>query len=64
MTQIAIQTQVDAIKRVAQDVLKSKEATLQFLIDAGIIRESKTAHHEHVPTAPTRSESSRKKKKD
>jgi uncharacterized membrane protein len=39
MTQIAIQTQVDAIKRATQEALKSQEAALKFLIQAGIIKE-------------------------
>lgn len=39
MTDIAIQRQIDAIKRVAEEALKSKESSLKFLIDAGIIKE-------------------------
>lgn len=38
MTQIAIDTQVNAIKKVTQEVLKSKESALKFLVDAGIVK--------------------------
>lgn len=62
MTHIAIQTQVDAIKQVAQEVLQSKEATLKFLVDAGIIKESEPHKREHIPTAPTRGKSVHRKK--
>lgn len=44
MTQIAIDTQVNAIKKVTQEALKSKESALKFLVDAGIIKnENSTA---------------------
>ena len=38
MTQKAINEQLEAIKRVSEEVLKSKESARQFLIDAGIIK--------------------------
>lgn len=41
MTQIAIQTQVEAIKQATQEALKSKESALKFLMDAGIIKPKK-----------------------
>jgi|GEM_PF-4366664 len=37
MTEIAIQAQVDAIKKVTREALKTKKSALQFLIDAGIV---------------------------
>jgi hypothetical protein len=40
-----IQKMLDAIKRVGDEVLKSKEASRQFLIDAGIIKDNKKATH-------------------
>ncbi len=43
MTQIAIDQQVEAIKKVTQEALKTKESALKFLIDAGIIKEKKEA---------------------
>jgi len=39
MTQIAIQTQIEAIKKATEKALQSKEAALKFLTDAGIIKE-------------------------
>lgn len=39
MTQIAINTQVNAIKKATQDALKSKESALKFLMDAGIVKD-------------------------
>ncbi len=41
MTQIAIQTQIEVIKKATKEALKSKESALKFLVDAGIIREKK-----------------------
>ena len=37
MTQIAIQAQVEAIKKATEKALKSKETALKFLEDAGIV---------------------------
>ncbi len=42
MTQIAVKTQVEAIKKATAKALKSKEAALKFLTDAGIIKEEKS----------------------
>ncbi|MBS1563551.1 MAG: hypothetical protein JST39_04145 [Bacteroidetes bacterium] len=41
MTQEAIQKQIEIIQRVSAEVLKSKESSRQFLIDAGIIKAGK-----------------------
>jgi hypothetical protein len=41
MTQIAIQTQVEAIKKATAKALQSKASALKFLIDAGILKEEK-----------------------
>jgi hypothetical protein len=41
MTQIAIQAQVDSIKKATEKAAKSKETAKKFLIDAGIIEDSK-----------------------
>ncbi len=41
MTTSAIQEQIDIIKRATEKALRSKEATLQFLISAGIINTHK-----------------------
>ena len=41
MTRAEIQEQLDATKRVGDQVLKSKEASLQFLIDAGIVKKKR-----------------------
>jgi hypothetical protein len=49
MTQVAIQTQVDAIKKVTQEALQSKETALKFLVDAGIVKEKK-GFEEKQPT--------------
>ena len=38
MTQIAIDKQIEAIRKVATEALKSKEFALKFLRDAGIIK--------------------------
>ena len=50
MTQIAIQAQVDAIKKVTQEVVKSKEAALQFLVDAGIVKDDKPSNTQSQTT--------------
>jgi hypothetical protein len=42
MTQTAIQKQLDAIKTVTEKALKSKEASRQILINAGLIKETKS----------------------
>jgi hypothetical protein len=36
MTQVAIQTQVDAIKKATEKATQSKEAALKFITEAGI----------------------------
>ena len=41
MTQVAIQIQVDAIRKATEKALKSKETALKFLTDAGILRDEK-----------------------
>lgn len=41
MTQIAIQKQLDAISTVTEKALKSKEASRQILINAGILKGDK-----------------------
>jgi hypothetical protein len=41
MTQIAINQQIEAIKKVTQEALKTKESALKFLVDAGIVKEKK-----------------------
>ena len=41
MTQVAINTQIEAIRIVTKEALKTKESARQFLIDAGIIKEKK-----------------------
>jgi hypothetical protein len=38
MTQIAIDQQIEAIRKVTTEALKSKESALKFLRDAGIIK--------------------------
>ena len=43
MTQIAIQTQVDAIKKATEKALRSKETALKFLTDAGILKDEKSS---------------------
>jgi hypothetical protein len=42
MTQIAIQSQVEAIKKATAKALQSKESALKFLTDAGILKEEKS----------------------
>jgi hypothetical protein len=42
MTDLAIQKQIDAIKRATTEALKSKESARKFLIDAGILKEKNT----------------------
>jgi hypothetical protein len=44
MTEIAIQKQIDAIKRGTEAALKSKKTALKFLIDAGILKDKKQSH--------------------
>jgi hypothetical protein len=39
MTQSSVQSQVDAIRKVTEKVLQSKETTIKFLKDAGILKE-------------------------
>jgi hypothetical protein len=41
MTQIAINTQIETIRSVTQEALKTKESARQFLVDAGIIKDKK-----------------------
>jgi len=41
MNQPSVQAQVESIREVTEKILKSKEATLKFLQDAGIIKEEK-----------------------
>ncbi len=41
MTQIAINQQIEAIRSATQDALRTKETARQFLVDAGIIKDSK-----------------------
>ena len=41
MTQIAIQQQIEVIRKASAEALKSKETARQFLIDAGIIKDQK-----------------------
>ena len=43
MTQIAIQQQIEVIRKASAEALKSKETARQFLIDAGIIKAGKKA---------------------
>ena len=39
MTEIDVQEQIDAIKQATANASKSREAALQFLVDAGILSE-------------------------
>ena len=39
MTQIAVQEQIDAMKKTAEKALRSKETALRFLVEAGIVKE-------------------------
>ncbi|HTE25470.1 hypothetical protein [Flavitalea sp.] len=48
MTQIAINQQIEAIKKVTQEALKSPETALKFLIDAGIVKEP-PANNQKLP---------------
>jgi hypothetical protein len=41
MTQIAVQNQVDSIKKATEKALQSKETAIKFLTDAGILKEEK-----------------------
>jgi formylmethanofuran dehydrogenase subunit E-like metal-binding protein len=43
MTQIAINQQIEAIKKVTREAMKTKESALKFLVDAGIVKEKKDA---------------------
>ncbi len=45
MTQIAINQQIEALKKVTREALKTKESALKFLVDAGIVKEKKEAPH-------------------
>lgn len=42
MTQVAIQAQVDSIKKATEKAAKTKESAKKFLVDAGIIEGSET----------------------
>jgi hypothetical protein len=42
MNQIQIDTQVEAIKKVTKDAVRSKASALQFLKDAGIVKKAVT----------------------
>ena len=39
MTQAQIDRQIEVLRKVSAEILKSKEASRQFLIDAGIIED-------------------------
>lgn len=39
MTEIAVQQQIDAIKKATEKALKSKESAQKFLSDAGIVKD-------------------------
>lgn len=54
MTQIAINKQIEAIKKATEEALKSKESARKFLVDAGIIKDKKE-------TAPINSSNVKKK---
>ena len=41
MTQIAVNRQIEAIKKATQEALKSKQTARKFLVDAGIINSKK-----------------------
>lgn len=41
MTQVAIQKQVDAIRKATEKASRSKEAAIRFLTEAGILTEDK-----------------------
>lgn len=41
MTQLTVNQQIEAIQKVTQEALKSKETAHKFLVDAGIIKEKK-----------------------
>lgn len=41
MTQITIQTQIEAVKKATEKALQSKESALKFLTDAGILKDEK-----------------------
>jgi hypothetical protein len=42
MTQSAAAKEIETIKRIAEEALKSKESARQILVDAGILQEKKT----------------------
>ena len=50
MTQIAVQAQIDAIQKAQQKAVKSKDAALKFLKDAGIIQSTKSISKTKSPT--------------
>ena len=49
MTQIAIQTQIDAIVQATKEATKTKESALKFLQDAGIIKSTSTRSASKLP---------------
>lgn len=51
MTQIAINKQIEAIKIVTQEALKTKQSALKFLIDAGIVEKN---NHSIKATNPSK----------
>lgn len=58
MTDEQIQETVDAINKVGERIKGSKELSLKFLIDAGIIKEKKEVHRKkdkRVQESPSRS---------
>lgn len=64
MTQQAINEQLEAIKKVCEEVHKSKESARQFLIDAGIIKvpeEALDVHPKFQPGPKTISDNSHKR---
>lgn len=48
MTQTAIQKQLDAIKTVTEQALKSKEASIKILVDTGLIKSPKKEANKHA----------------
>jgi phosphoribosylaminoimidazole-succinocarboxamide synthase len=47
MSQTEIQAQVEAIKKVTTEALKTEEAALKFLRDAGIITTDQKSHKQN-----------------
>lgn len=45
MSQIAVQTQIDAIREVSRKILQSKEKSAQFLKSAGILKQSSSSRN-------------------